>query len=113
MGASVKHSLQDLAFRVPCVSSQGKILNVRRGDCIALLYGRSHVLLIYFQCCSRDKKYYRKSLLTRNCEIAPGVGKVLKMRSPDIVLRFLDKNKQKGVKHEEGRRLNQNFFGDR
>ncbi|WP_161489546.1 hypothetical protein [Cylindrospermopsis raciborskii] len=32
MGASVKHSLQDLAFRVPRVCSQGKILNVLRGD---------------------------------------------------------------------------------
>ncbi|MBU6346862.1 MAG: hypothetical protein KGR70_16560 [Cyanobacteria bacterium REEB494] len=37
--AIAKHSLREIAFRVPRVSSQGKILNVLRGDREALPTG--------------------------------------------------------------------------
>nr|WP_268906689.1 hypothetical protein [Cylindrospermopsis raciborskii] len=39
MGAFVKHSLWAIAFRAPRVSSQGKILNVLRGDREAIPMG--------------------------------------------------------------------------
>ncbi|KRH98107.1 hypothetical protein ASL19_13525 [Cylindrospermopsis sp. CR12] len=52
--AIAKHFLRDLAFRVPHVSSQGKILNVLRGDrealpmgdCEALALARSLLVII-------------------------------------------------------------------
>ncbi|MGJ0606740.1 hypothetical protein [Cylindrospermopsis raciborskii] len=39
-----QHSLRVIAFRVPRVSSQGKNLNVLRGDCIALHTGDCEAL---------------------------------------------------------------------